>query len=60
MYLAGQLPLQRVQLLLGPERGASLLEHARAQLVHLLEEVPLRQLQFLNPAHRSSKALTQC
>ena len=60
MYLAGKLPLQCVQMLLGLERGTSLLEYTCAQLVHLLEEVPLRQLQLLNPAHRRSNELTQC
>lgn len=49
-YLAGELPLQHLQLLLGPERGTSLLEHTGAQLVNFLEEFSLRQLQLLNPA----------
>lgn len=49
-YLAGELPLQHFQLLLGPETGAPLLEDAGAQLVHLPEELPLGQLQLLDSA----------
>lgn len=49
-YLAGELRLQRFQLLLGPEAGAPLPGHAGAQLAHLAEEPPLRESQLPDPA----------
>lgn len=58
-YLAGELPLQRLQLLPGPAGGAPLLAHAGAQLVHLPQELPLRQLQLLDSAAGSRRRLVR-
>lgn len=58
-YLAGELPLQRLQLLLGPEGGAPFLAHAGAQLVHLPQELPLRLLQLLDSVAGSRRRLVR-